>query len=79
MKDWARRIELSTFSPALRKLQLFDRLLDIYGSSLEVNEPSFEVYDASLEIDGSSFDVYAASFEINDPVVRSLRRIDRDQ
>jgi hypothetical protein len=64
-KDWTRQIELSTFSPALRKFGLFDRLLDIYAASLEVN--------------GLSFDVYAASIEVNDPVVRCLRRIDRGQ
>lgn len=76
-KDWARQIELSTFSPALRKLMLLDRLLDIYAASLEVDELSLDIYAASFEINGLPFDVYAALIEINDPVVRYLRRIVR--
>jgi len=52
-KDWARQIELSTFSPALRKLGLSDRLLDIYAASLAIEEPSFDVYAASLAIEAA--------------------------
>jgi len=38
-----------------------------------------ENFSPSLEVNERSFDIYAASFAIDDPVVRYLRRIVREQ